>query len=141
MKNAKPMFEALDLARFRDERKRELFDLPDAPRPEAETPAAPCFVAAFDNIVLGHADRTRIIADEYRGRVVTKNLLVLPTFLVDGFVAGSWQTAVAKKTATLTITPFEKLTKKVQKVLEEEGEKLVRFAEPEAGGYAVRFEG
>lgn len=124
---------------FRDERKRELFDAPDAPRPEEHTPAPVRFIAAFDNLVLSHADRSRIVSDAHRPRVVTKNLQVLPTFLVDGFVAGTWTLERAKNTATLTIAPFATLLKGVKKELAEEGEKLARFAEPEADRFEVRF--
>ena len=122
--------------------KRELFDLPEAPRPAEDTPAPSAqFIAAFDNVILGHADRSRIIADEHRPLVVTKNLLVLPTFLVDGFVSGTWQTAATGKTATLTVAPFpgRKLTKAVRRHLEAEGEALVRFSHPEAARFAVAF--
>src|SRR5204863_7940547 len=76
---------------FRDERRRELFDLPEAPRPPADTPVPVRFVADFDNLILSHADRTRVIADEHRPVVITNNGQVLPTFLVDGFVAGTWR--------------------------------------------------
>lgn len=139
LKNGKELFAAIpNLVRYRDEKKRELFDAPDAaPLPDPETEAHPRFVAAFDNLVLSHVDRSRIIAEEHRPKVVTKNLLVLPTFLVDGFVAGTWQTSIVKKQAILTATPFEKITKKVQKQLLPEAEELVRFLEPEAIGYAV----
>jgi hypothetical protein len=128
------------LRTFRDEKKRELFDLPDAPRPPEETPAPVRFLPGFDNIILAHADRTRIIADEHRPRVTTKNLLVLPTFLVDGFVAGTWKSSRIKKTASLTVSPFAALPKGAKAQLAEEGERLVRFIEPDAGSWAVTFE-
>ncbi|AGA28110.1 winged helix DNA-binding domain-containing protein [Singulisphaera acidiphila] len=128
------------LKTFRDERKRELFDLPDAPRPSEEIPAPVRFLPGFDNILLAHADRTRIIADEHRPRVITKNLLVLPTFLVAGFVAGIWKSARAKKAASLTLSPFASLPKAVKAQLAEEGEKLVRFIEPDASTWSVTFE-
>jgi len=79
------------LKTFRDERKRELFDLPDAPRPTEDTPAPVRFLPGLDNVILAYADRTRIIADEHRSLVTTRNLQVLPTFLVAGFVAGTWK--------------------------------------------------
>jgi len=123
---------------LRDARGRELFDLPDAPRPDEDVDAPVRFLPEFDNLLLAHADRTRIIADEYRPRVATKNLRILATFLVDGFVAGTWSIQ-RKKTATLTITPFAKLTKSAQKALAEEGERLVRFAEEDAASYEVKF--
>lgn len=128
------------LATFRDDRNRELFDLPDAPRPAEGTPAPARFLPGFDNAILAHADRTRIIADEHRPRVTTRNLLVLPTFLVDGFVAGTWKAARARKAASLTLTPFGPLTAAARKALTREGESLCRFLEPEAATHAVAFE-
>jgi hypothetical protein len=109
----------------------KLYDLPGAPRPDAETPAPVRFLPAFDNMLLAHKDRTRIIDDEHRPKVVTKNLRIHPTFLVDGFVAGMWSVKATKRKATLTLEPFVKLTKKVQKELSDEGEALLRFSEPE----------
>jgi hypothetical protein len=128
------------LATFRDERKRELFDLPDAPRPPEETPAPVRFLPGFDNAVLAHADRSRIIADDHRKLVTTKNLQVLPTFLVDGFVAGTWKCTRAKKAATLVLSPFATLPAAAKKQLTAEGEKLARFIEPEAGEWGVLIE-
>jgi hypothetical protein len=125
---------------FRDDRKRELFDLPDAPRPAEDTPAPVRFLPGFDNAILAHADRTRIIADEHRGRVTTKNLIVLPTFLVDGFVAGTWKSERVKKSARLTLSPFGKLTRPVKSQLAGEAEALIRFIEPGAQAWAVEFE-
>lgn len=128
------------LVTFRDERKRELFDLPDAPRPAEETAAPVRFLPGFDNAILAHADRARIVADEYRSRVTTKNLLVLPTFLVDGYVAGTWNCARVKKAAKLTLTPFEKLSAKAKKELGAEGKALAKFIEPGAESFEVAFE-
>ena len=121
-----------ELVTFQDERKRELFDLPDAPRPDEDTPAPIRFLPDYDNLVLSHDDRTRILADEHRSRILTPNLQVRGSFLVDGFVAGSWSTKRQKKTATLVLEPFGKLAKKVVTELEEEGEALLRFAEADA---------
>ena len=128
------------LVTFRDDRKRELFDLPDAPRPPEATPAPARFVADFDNLILAHADRSRVIADEHRPRVTTKNLLVLPTFLVDGFVAGTWKATRTKAAAQLAVTPFAPLPKGAKAELAEEGESLLRFLEPDAAKAAVVFE-
>ncbi|MDR3633273.1 MAG: winged helix DNA-binding domain-containing protein [Isosphaeraceae bacterium] len=128
------------LQTFRDERKRELFDLPEAPRPAEETPAPVRFVPGFDNLVLSHADRTRIIADEHRTQVTTRNLQVLPTFLVDGFVAGTWKTARGKKTATLTLSPFVRLPAAAKAQLAEEGEALLGWVEPDAERRTMAFE-
>lgn len=108
-----------------------LYDLPGAPRPSADTPAPVRFLPAFDNMLLAHKDRTRVIDEEHRPKVVTKNLRIHPVFLVDGRAAGMWSVKATKKKATLTLEPFGKLAKKVQKELGEEGERLLRFAEPD----------
>jgi hypothetical protein len=122
---------------FSDEQGRELFDLPDAPRPGGDVAAPVRYLPEFDNLVLAHDDRSRVIADEHRPLVTTKNLRVKATFLVDGVVAGIWTSDVKRKVATLRLEPFGKLTKKVVKELEREGEGLLRFAEPEATGWEV----
>ena len=129
------MRERLDV--FADERGRELFDLPDAPRPGADVPAPARFLPEFDNLVLAHDDRTRVIADEHRPLVTTKNLRVRATFLVDGLVAGTWTIAVKRKVATLMLEPFGSLTKRALTSLTAEAEQLVRFTEPAAKDHAV----
>lgn len=130
-----------ELVVFTDERgRRELFDLPDAPRPGADVPAPPRFLPEFDNLVLAHDDRSRVIADEHRPLVTTKNLRVRATFLLDGVVAGTWTIAVRRKVATLQIAPFEPLPRRAVKPLTAEGEALLRFAEPEAKGHEVRID-
>ncbi|MEA2559901.1 MAG: hypothetical protein QOH06_1405 [Acidobacteriota bacterium] len=127
-----------ELVTFRDERKRELFDLPEAPRPDEETPAPVRFLPEFDNLVLAHDDRTRVIADEHRPKVTLKNLQVRATFLADGFVAGTWKVERKKKAATLVLEPFGKLAKKTLVELEREGEALLRFVEEDAPETSVR---
>jgi len=135
------VFESLrpTLVTFRDERKRELFDLPDAPRPDPDTPAPPRFIADFDNLVLSHDDRSRIMADEHRSRVTTKNLQVRATFLVDGVVAGTWKSERKRKTAVLHIEPFGSVAKRVRAALEREGESLLSFLEEDAAAREMRW--
>ena len=77
------------LVTFRDDRGRELFDLPDAPRPDPDTPAPFRFLPEYDNVLLGFADRRRFVPDEYRTRVFVTELTV-GSFLIDGLVAGAW---------------------------------------------------
>ncbi len=136
----RPVFEELrpSLVTFRDERKRELFDLPEAPRPPEDVPAPVRFLPDFDNLVLSHEDRTRIMADEHRSKVTLKNLQVRATFLVDGFVAGTWRVERKKKIAALIVEPFAKLAKATVRALEEEGDALLRFAEEDAGVREIR---
>ncbi len=129
------------LRAFRDEHGNELFDLPDAPRPDPVTPAPPRFLPEFDNLILSHADRTRVIANDYRKAIASKNGMVPATVLVDGFVRGTWKMERTRGKATLVIEPFEPLPKKDRDPLAAEGERLVRFiAEPEgAEAFEVRF--
>jgi winged helix DNA-binding protein len=100
------------LSTFRDEHGREIFDLPDAPMPDPDVPAPPRFLPEFDNLILSHADRTRVIADEYRKAIASRNGMVPATFLVDGFVRGTWKTERSRGKVTLLIEPFEPLVKK-----------------------------
>lgn len=122
------------LRTFRDEHGRELFDLPNAPRPDPDMPVLPRFLPEYDNALLSHADRTRIIADTDRNRVFTKG-----AFLVDGFVRGVWKITRQHDAATLLIEPFESLTKQDCTALAEEGALLLAFAVAEGEAYDVRF--
>lgn len=90
------------LVTFRDEHGVELFDLPDAPRPDPDTPAPPRFLPAFDNVLLGHADRTRVIPPAYRNRNGVGNQ-VYGTVLYDGYFAAIWRLDQTGDTATVTV--------------------------------------
>jgi Winged helix DNA-binding domain len=140
LKGSKAVFDDLrdELVTLQDEDGRELFDVPDAPRPGADAEAPPRFLPDFDNLMLAHADRTRVIADEHRGEVVTKNLRVRATFLWDGFVAGTWTMGRKGKTATLRMTPFGRLPKRAVNALSAEGEALLRFVEEDATAFDVK---
>jgi winged helix DNA-binding protein len=131
------------LKTFRDGGGKELFDLPDAPRPDPEVPAPVRFVPAFDNLILSHADRARVLADDHRRAIASMNGMVPATFLVGGFVGGTWRTEVTRGKATLSIEPFEPLPKEDRDALAEEGEQLLRFvAGPGgAGTFEVGFYG
>jgi len=129
-----------ELRIFWDERGNELLDVPDAPLPPADTPAPARFVPEYDNLVLSHADRSRVISDEYRSKVFLSAGRVRATFLVDGFVRGTWRIEKSRSAATLVIEPFGPLPKEDRDALAEEGEQLVRFVEDGAKAHAVRFE-
>jgi hypothetical protein len=141
LRGLKEAFEALrpKLRVFRDERGRELFDLPRAPRPPAETPAPIRFLPDYDNLLLSHADRARVISDAHRARVATSNLRVLATFLVDGMVSGVWRIERGKTAAALVLDPFGPLSRRQRAELIEEGTALVRFVESDAPAAEVRF--
>jgi hypothetical protein len=130
-----------ELRTFRDEKGNELFDLANAPLPPADTPAQPRFVPDYDNLVLSHAERGRVVPDEYRKRVFLSAARVRATFLIDGFVRGAWKIEKKGKTAALLIEPFEPLSEADRNTLSGEGERLVRFvAEPQGlTTFEVRF--
>jgi hypothetical protein len=128
-----------ELQIYRAEGRRELFDLPDVSLPAGDAPAPVRFLPEFDNLLLSHSNRTRIIADEYRPKVYLPGLRVAATFLVDGFVQGAWKIEKTKNAAALVIEPFGKLTRRDRAALLEEGERLVRFVEANAKSFEVRF--
>ncbi len=97
---------------FADDKGRELFDLPDAPRPGEDVPAPARFLPEFDSLVLAHADRRRIISDAHRPMLTTKNLRVRAVFLWGGFAHGIWETEYKRRVATLRMRPFEPLPKR-----------------------------
>jgi hypothetical protein len=140
----KETFEGLRerLVTFEDDNGKELFDLPKAPRPDADTPAPVRFLPDFDNTILSHADRRRFVDDAHKPLIYGANLTALRTFMVDGRVAGLWRidtTKSAKPKATLQIQPFGKLTKAAKGELEEEGMRLLAFSEPEAAAHHLVF--
>jgi Winged helix DNA-binding domain len=116
------------LRTFRDEQGRELFDLPDAPRPAPGTPAPVRLVAEFDNLVLSHVDRTRVISPDHRQRLNTRNGIFPGTVLVDGFVAGMWRIARARGAAALTIEMFASVPAAGRDAVVAEAERLLGFA-------------
>jgi len=123
------------LRTFRDEDGRELFDLPRAPRPDPGTPAPVRFLPEYDNLLLSHADRTRVMAPEHRWGVFTVNGRILGTILVDGFVAGTW----AIEDGVLVVRPFARLARADREALAAEGERLLAFAAPGGPRRDVRF--
>lgn len=125
-----------DLRHFRDEAGRDLLDLDGAPRPEADTPAPPRYLPMWDSLLLGHADRTRVISDAHRAEVIRGNGDTMASFLVDGQVAGRWWTTPdgeldgGQRLPRIVIEPFHRLSAVVERELESEGERLARFVAP-----------
>jgi Winged helix DNA-binding domain len=111
--------ESMPLRRFRDEAGRALLDLPRAPLADGDEPAPPRLLAPFDEIVLAHKDRTRIIGDEYRPRVI-RGADVASTFTVDGFVAGTWRLDGGR----VVLEPFARLRRDPRRGLEDEARRL-----------------
>lgn len=127
------------LVTFADEAGRELFDLPEAPRPDPDTPVPPRFLAEFDTALLSHRDRARIMTEEQRRVVFTVNGIVQGTVLDDGFVTGIWKIVRDKAATTLTIASFGPLSAQAQAGLTDEGSRLLAFATAGAPSPAIRF--
>jgi hypothetical protein len=120
------------LRRFTDERGRELFDLPRAPRPEPDRPAPVRFLPLYDNSLLGHADRSRIVSETNRKATVTINGVGPAAILIDGFGRALYTVATDGSRAVLQIRALDRLTGEERRALEAEGDKLLGFLEPEA---------
>ena len=115
------------LRTFTDEAGRELFDLPDAPRPDADTQAPPRLLYDFDNVLLSYDDRSRVSTDQHRAMAGAANGMPPRTVLVDGMTAGTWAVVRRRDAATLTITPFQSFTMSDAAALESEGATLLDF--------------
>ncbi len=133
----KPAFEALRprLRIVRDERGRELLDVPGGPYPDPATPAPVRFLPEYDNVGLGHKDRSRIIPEG----VIQWTEVGWGGVLVDGFAAARWRLFVEAGTARLLIEPFGKLGRDDGAAVRDEGERLAAFLAPEADRRNVRF--
>jgi winged helix DNA-binding protein len=108
-----------ELVAFRDERGRELLDLPDGPRPDPDTPAPVRFLPAFDNAILGYDDRTRVIDDTHRGVSVAGERVVL----VDGRVSATWTVTAAE----VVVRPLRRLTGPERGEVAAEGREVAAF--------------
>jgi hypothetical protein len=110
---------------FRDEAGRLIYDVPRGPLPADDTPAPVRLLPKWDSALLAYSppERTRILPERHRRRVIAKNGDVAQTILVDGFVAGTWEV----KQKRLELEPFGPLRKGVRDELAAEGERLLAF--------------
>ncbi|MFJ8885365.1 winged helix DNA-binding domain-containing protein [Streptomyces sp. NPDC102402] len=125
------------LATFRDESGVELFDLPDAPRPDPETPAPPRFLPEFDNVLLGHADRTRVIPPAYKGRNGVGNQ-AYGTVLADGFLAAVWRLDKTADEAVVTVQALGDLGSETRDAITREALAMLEVMAP-APAHDIRF--
>ena len=136
----RPILERLgpSLRVFTDEQGRTLYDLPRAPRPDAETPAPVRLLPRYDEVLIAYQHRDRVIAAKHRGAVYAKNGIIEATLLVDGFVAGTWSLARGKDEAVVRIAPFARLRPADRGTALAEGDKLARFLAPEAREHGAK---
>ena len=126
-----------ELVEYQDEAGRALYDLPKSTIVEGKAPAPIRFVAEYDNLVLSHADRSRILPDAHRKRVLLSAGRVLATVLINGFAGGTWKVEKVKKTARLRVELFVEPKAKLRREVECEGERLLDFAEPTLTAHEV----
>ena len=137
----KPALDALAprLRRYRSDDGRLLYDLARTRLPDPDTPDPARLLPGFDNLLLSHADRRRVLADADRARVFGSNGLIKPVVLVDGFVRATWQVAREQDRAVVTVEPFMKLNAAQRDEIAVEAHGLMQAVEPDAGARDVRF--
>jgi hypothetical protein len=123
---------------FRAEDGRELFDLPDAPRPDPDTPVPVRFLPEYDNLWLGHADRTRVVGEDFRRRFTEGLTRNLGTVLVDGQVGCMWRARQEGDAATLIVEPIDRISRADIAAITEEGLELLSFLRPGASSRDVQ---
>jgi hypothetical protein len=119
-----PVLAQMSLRHFRDEKGKDLIDLPKAPLPDADTPAPVRFLPTWDATLLVHARRTQILPERYRPLVFnTRTPHSVPTFLIDGAVAGTWRVDGGR----VELKPFEPIPRSVKREVDDEAERLAAF--------------
>jgi hypothetical protein len=119
LSGVRPVVDGMRLERVEDDQGRELLDVPGAPLPDPDTPAPVRFLPEFDNLLLSHKDRTRIVPEDLR--TIVRDRLGAPMFLVDGFARGTWKVDGDR----LAIEPFVPLSRAERRAVDEEGERLL----------------
>jgi winged helix DNA-binding protein len=127
------------LATFRDEAGNELFDLPDAPRPDPDTPAPVRFLPEYDNLLVSHADRSRVISETDLETLRATERLVRGYVLVDGFFRGLWQIRRQRGVATLHIESYGALSNHDRDAVTEEGAHLLKFAASDTKAHEIEL--
>ncbi len=120
---------------FHDENGRELFDVADGDIADPKVKAPVRFLPEYDNVLLAHADRSRVLRDEHRSRIAIGQ----PTLLIDGFVAGTWRLEREKKATVLAVKLFEDASRKDLQELKNEGSQLLAFLAADARMAAMKI--
>ena len=125
---------------FRDEGGRELFDPQRAPRPDPDVPAPVRFLPVYDNVLLGHADRTRVLPDASRASLFGGDPIGnVGSVLVDGLVRATWRLDRGADRATIQVEPLARLFKEDRASIEAEGVDLLELLAPDAARRDVRI--
>jgi hypothetical protein len=132
------------LLTLRDERGRELFDVPDAPRPDPDTPAPVRFLPEYDNLLLAHSDRSRFGLDERVAALFGERPVGLGSILVDGRVQGTWRVerggSKREPTATMRVRTVSPLAGADRDGIAHEAGRLLAFLAPDATTREIDFD-
>jgi hypothetical protein len=120
-----------------EESGRQLFDVASIELPDPETPAPVRFVAEFDNLMIGYADRTRVLSEDHRRKVFTINGIVKGTVLYDGFVVATWKVAITRKAARLGIHSLNRIPRAGCAGIQDEAHNLLHFLAPSAESHEI----
>ena len=129
-----------ELRHFRADTGRTLVDLAEAPLPDEDVQAAPRLLPMWDSTVLAYDDRTRVVSDADRARIVARNGDTLAVFLVDGVVAGRWWAVADGARTRIELEPFRRLASADRRALEELADRLARFVEPHEPNVYSRYQ-
>ena len=129
-----------DLRDYRADSGRALVDVADGALPDDGVAAPPRLLPMWDSTVLAYDDRTRVVSDADRARVVARNGDTLPVFLVDGSVAGRWWAVDERGRTRIELEPFRRLAASDRQTLEELGDQLARFVEPHEPNVYSRYQ-
>jgi Winged helix DNA-binding domain len=129
------------LVTFRDEDGKELFDLPETPRPDEDVPAPVRFLGEYDNVLLGHDDRRRIIPADFPWDAMLAPGRFVNNLLVDGMLRATWWIErEGKRSATLGMRPFRRLSKRERDDVTAEAERILELAAADAETRDIRIE-
>lgn len=124
----------------RDERGRELFDLPDAELADPDLPAPARLLPEYDNVLLSHADRDRFFPGEAAKRRLGGDARAFSgTVWHDGLVVGTWRLDRAAPAAAMVIRQAVDLPAAARHEVEAEAARVLAFLEPDGATGAVRF--
>ncbi len=126
-----------DLMVYQSESGRTIYDLPEATIAAPDALAPVRFIPEYDNMLIAHRDRSRILPDEHRKKVFLSAGRVIGTVLLDGFVGATWQVKKDKHSLSLFVKLFAAQPKDCLQAIEEEGDRLLRFFDDQARGAAV----
>ena len=128
-----------ELVVYRGEDGKELYDLPGQPITEADQPAPIRFLPEYDNILIAHKDRSRILPEAHRKKVFVSAGRVLGSIIIGGFVGAIWKAQREKSSARMLVSLFEQQGDAVLAAIDAEGQSLLRFIEDDATDYQVDF--